>query len=66
MILVFRAELALFLGTMLFMDLLVGRISLSKTILYGLLGTIVSLSATISIDSIMWNQGGIDLGYKSI
>ena len=57
MILVFRGELALLLGIMLFMDLIVGRLGLSKTIMYGLLGTVLSLSATIGIDSIMWNQG---------
>ena len=56
MILVFRGELALLLGIMLFMDLIVGRLGLSKTIRYGLLGTVLSLSATIGIDSIMWNQ----------
>ena len=56
MILVFRGELALLLGIMLFMDLIVGRLGLSKTIIYGLLGTVLSLSATIGIDSIMWNQ----------
>ena len=56
MILVFRGELALLLGIMLFMDLIVGRLGLSKTIMYGLLGTVLSLSATIGIDSIMWNQ----------
>ena len=44
------------LGIMLFMDLIVGRLGLSKTIRYGLLGTVLSLSATIGIDSIMWNQ----------
>lgn len=55
-ILVFRGELALLLGTMLLMDLVVGRVKLSSTIGYGLLGTLISLICTISVDSIMWNQ----------
>ena len=41
---------------MLLMDLIVGRIGLCKTIGYGLLGTLLSLTLTIGIDSIMWNQ----------
>ena len=55
-ILVFRAELALLLGTMLLMDLTVGRISLLKTIGFGLLGLILSLAITISIDSWFWQK----------
>ena len=44
------------LGTMLLMDLFFGQKGLFSTIMYGLLGTFLSLLATISIDSIMWNE----------
>ena len=55
-ILVFRGELALLLGTMLLMDLVVGRTGLLKTIGFGLLGLVVSLAVTISIDTWMWQK----------
>ncbi len=55
-ILVFRAELALLLGIILFMDLAVGRVRLLPTIGYGLLATIISLGATVGVDSVMWRQ----------
>ena len=44
------------LGTMLLMDLFFGQKGLFSTIIYGLLGTFLSLVATISIDSVMWNK----------
>ena len=55
-ILVFRGELALLLGTMLLMDLVVGRTGLMKTIGFGLLGLLMSLAMTISIDTWMWQK----------
>ena len=41
---------------MLLMDLFFGQKGLFSTIIYGLLGTFLSLVATISIDSVMWNE----------
>ncbi len=55
-ILVFRAELALLLGPMLFMDLISKRVSLFSTIKYGLCGLCLALLATLAIDSVMWRQ----------
>ena len=55
-ILVFRGELALLLGTMLLMDLVVGRAGLLKTIGFGLVGLAFSLAMTISIDTWMWQK----------
>ena len=53
-ILVFRGELALLLGIILFMDLAVGRFKLLPTIWYGLVATAFSLGLTVGIDSVMW------------
>jgi alpha-1,6-mannosyltransferase len=55
-IVVFRAELALLLGTVLLMDLAVGRAKFLPTIAYGLLALIVSLAITVGVDSFMWQD----------
>ena len=55
-ILVFRGELALLLGTILIMDFIVGRAKIMHTLGYGLLGLILSLALTIGIDSICWQK----------
>ena len=55
-IIVFRGELAILLGTIVIMDLLVGRLSLTKLILYGVLSLIFWLPLTVGIDTLFWNS----------
>lgn len=55
-IVVFRAELALFLGTVLLMDWLVGRISMFKIIPFGSVALIFSLALTVPLDTVMWQH----------
>ena len=53
-ILIFRGELALFLGIFLLMDLVVGRISFLPTVAYGLISLVVCIGLTVAIDSTFW------------
>ncbi|CAB4068509.1 ALG12 [Lepeophtheirus salmonis] len=55
-ILVFRFELILYLGTIVIMDLIVCRVSFSKTLIYGLSTLIFSLGLTIAVDSYFWRS----------
>ena len=55
-IIVFRAELAVFLGTILLMDWMVGRISLLKIIPFGSVALILSLALTVPLDTVMWKH----------
>ena len=55
-ILIFRGELALFLGIFLLMDLAVGRISFLPTVAYGLISLVVCIGLTVAIDSTFWRR----------
>jgi len=52
----FRGELALLFGAMTFYDLLVGRASLTKTVVSGLAAAIVFLPLTVLVDSFFWGR----------
>ena len=55
-IVLFRGELALFLGTILLMDLIVGRTSFLKVIAYGLISLMIWLPVTIGVDTYFWKS----------
>ncbi|XP_061085493.1 dol-P-Man:Man(7)GlcNAc(2)-PP-Dol alpha-1,6-mannosyltransferase isoform X2 [Conger conger] len=55
-IIVFRGELALFLGLMLLMSLLTRRMGLSQLFFYGLPAGIGWLALTVCVDSVFWKQ----------
>ena len=55
-ILIFRGELALLLGLILLMELLVGRISLKRLIMTGLLSLLLWPPLTLIIDSYFWRR----------
>jgi len=55
-IIVFRSELAILLGTVLFMDWIVGRISLFRIVPFGSVGLIIALTLTVPLDTIMWKH----------
>lgn len=55
-IILFRGELALFLGTILLMDLIVGRIGIQKIIGYGLISLLIWLPLTIAVDTFFWKS----------
>ena len=56
-IIIFRGELALFLGTILLMDLIVGRTSIQKILGYGMVSLALWLPITIGIDTYFWKSG---------
>lgn len=55
-IIIFRAELALFLGLLLLYDLIFRRITLKELILISIPSAFGFLSLTVIIDSIFWNR----------
>ena len=55
-ILVFRGELALFLGAILLMELVVGKVTLKNTVLVGLVSLLVWIPLTVIIDSVFWRR----------
>ena len=55
-IIVFRGELAIFLGIILLMDLVVGRIRFLNLIPYSMIGLVLSLALTVPLDTFMWQK----------
>jgi len=55
-ILIFRGELAIFLGAILFMELIVGRISLSHLIFIGMCSLLTWIPLTVIVDSWFWQR----------
>ena len=52
----FRGELALFLGAVLLMELVVGKVTLKNTVLVGLVSLLVWIPLTVIIDSVFWRR----------
>jgi len=55
-ILIFRGELAMFLGSILFMEIVVRKVSLKNVILVGLASLVIWIPITILIDSYFWKR----------
>eukprot|EP00057_Strongylocentrotus_purpuratus_P020934 XP_011675408.1 PREDICTED: dol-P-Man:Man(7)GlcNAc(2)-PP-Dol alpha-1,6-mannosyltransferase [Strongylocentrotus purpuratus] len=55
-IIVFRSELCMLMGLMLLMELLSKRLAVPQVIFWGALGGILSLGATVLVDSIFWQR----------
>ena len=54
---IFRSELALFLATHTLLLLVTGRVSLLREVIpAGVLGLVIGLASTISVDSFFWQQ----------
>nr|XP_054749982.1 dol-P-Man:Man(7)GlcNAc(2)-PP-Dol alpha-1,6-mannosyltransferase-like [Lytechinus pictus] len=55
-IIVFRSELCMLMGLMLLMELMSKRLAIPQVIFWGALGGILSLGATILLDSLFWQR----------
>jgi len=55
-ILIFRGELAMFLGAVLLMELLVGKITLLRVMVVGMISLIIWIPLTIAVDSFFWGR----------
>jgi len=55
-ILIFRGELAMFLGSILFMEIVVRKVTLKNVILVGLASLVIWIPLTILIDSFFWKR----------
>jgi len=55
-ILIFRGELAIFLGMILLMEILVGRIFIKKTLYIGILSLLLWIPLTVLVDSFFWRR----------
>jgi len=55
-ILIFRGELAMFLGAVLLMELLVGKVTILRVVVVGLVSLCVWVPLTIAVDSFFWGR----------
>merc|ERR1719427_88076 len=55
-ILIFRGELAMFLGAVLLMEVLVGKITILRVLMVGLASLLVWIPLTIVVDSFFWGR----------
>eukprot|EP00092_Neocalanus_flemingeri_P013136 GFUD01014155.1.p1 GENE.GFUD01014155.1~~GFUD01014155.1.p1 ORF type:complete len:506 (-),score=179.88 GFUD01014155.1:83-1600(-) len=55
-ILIFRGELAMFLGAVLLMELVVGKVSLLRVLVVGLVSLLVWIPLTVAVDSFFWGR----------
>jgi len=55
-ILIFRGELAMFLGAILLMEILVGKITILRVVVVGLVSLIVWIPFTVAVDSFFWGR----------
>jgi len=55
-ILIFRGELAMFLGAVLLMEILVGKVTLLRTLIVGLISLAVWIPLTVGVDSYFWGR----------
>jgi len=55
-ILVFRGELAMFLGAVLLMEILMGRITISRVVMVGLVSLCIWIPLTVVVDSYFWGR----------
>jgi len=55
-ILIFRGELAMFLGAVLFMELIVGKVTFLRTFIVGLVSLAVWIPLTVGVDSFFWRR----------
>ena len=58
-VVVFRGELALLFGTIVLTELCLGRMSISKLFVNGLISLVVTLGATVAVDSYFWQTGDL-------